>query len=69
MTQASRLKAEAQAKAKAEADALAKRAMEIDTYKQHLENTARTARTEMSVSVAEYQLAQVCEGLGVRAVA
>lgn len=56
--EASRLKAAAQAKEKADDEAYAKRAMEIDAYKQHLENTARSARTETNVSVAEYQLAQ-----------
>ena len=57
--QASRQKADTKAQEKAEAEAHANRAMEIDAYKQHLESTARSARTDTNVSVAEYQLAQV----------
>jgi len=53
-----RLKAEAKAKEKAADAAYASRALEIDHYKTHLENTARQARTDTNVSVAEYQLAQ-----------
>jgi len=53
-----RLKGEAKAKEKAADDAYASRAVEIDNYKTHLENTARQARTGTQVSLAEYQLAQ-----------
>jgi len=51
-------KAAAKAQQKAEDAAYANQAIEIDNYKTSLENTARQLRTDTSVSIAEYQLAQ-----------
>lgn len=53
-----RQKNEAKSKEAAADAAYAARAIEIDNYKTHLENTARQARTDTTVSLAEYQLAQ-----------